>query len=162
MPIDQLANYAEVFGGIAVIISLIYLAFQVRANTKEQALRRIGERNALGVRSQAYLLENPDLRRVWVKGVDGLANLDAEERVAYGAYLSQWAASMMDIYEQHRAKQMPEEDWKQLPLNARPVTVRKGALEWWQRVRHTFRTDVRAFIDHLFEEGQKETLRDVD
>jgi hypothetical protein len=33
MPLPELANIAEIVGGVAVVISLVYLAIQIRQNT---------------------------------------------------------------------------------------------------------------------------------
>jgi hypothetical protein len=33
MNVGELANYAEIIGGVAVLISLIYVAIQIRQNT---------------------------------------------------------------------------------------------------------------------------------
>ena len=162
MTLETFYFVAQIVAAFAVVASLVFVGLQVRENTKEQALRRAIERNATYTQSQTYLIENKDIREVWVKGAYGLSPLNEEERVAYGAYMTQWLASMMDVLAQRNAGQMPDDDWERMPFTARPVTVRKGAFEWWQRVRHTFKSDVQEFFDYLFEEGQRPAHPPVD
>ncbi len=85
MPMEDLANYAEVFGGIAVIISLLYLAIQVRANTREQ--RHQARYDQFEIQNSVYnmMIEDAETTRVFIKASQDYQTLTDEERVRFGA-----------------------------------------------------------------------------
>jgi len=82
---EELSNYAEVFGGIAVIISLMYLAVQVRANTREQ--RHQARYDQFEIQNSVYnlMIEDPENTRIFIKAGQDYENLTDEERIRFGA-----------------------------------------------------------------------------
>ena len=84
MPIDLMANYAEVFGGIAVIVSLLYLAFQVRANTREQ--RHRARYDQFEIQSTIYdsMISDSDTAKLFLKANQDYESLTDEERIRFG------------------------------------------------------------------------------
>jgi len=83
MPIDQLANYAEVFGGIAVVVSLIYVAYQVRGNTRERRQHRRIETMEIMNTIHDFLTGPGNLSEIYIKAATDYNNLTAPERVRF-------------------------------------------------------------------------------
>lgn len=149
MPIDQLANYAEVFGGIAVVVSLLYLALQVRANTKEQRLTRANEAADNYSRFQMLLIENPDFRDIWVKGADDISVLSPSELLGFGAYMALWVDSATRVQAQQRS------GYRTAPVSIlaaryKPIIRRRGAFQWWQRARKGYDAELVKMLDDIF------------
>ena len=68
MNIEIMANYAEVIGGIAVIVSLIYVGVQIRANTttvRSAATQSVHEAYATWYRMLACRCESYSTRHGW-------------------------------------------------------------------------------------------------
>ena len=68
MDLAQLANLGEFIGGIAVLVTLIYLAIQVKHT---RALMGVGARQSSTDRLFQFtnlILNNPDLERVYWEG----------------------------------------------------------------------------------------------
>lgn len=84
MSMEELSNYAEVFGGIAVIISLMYLAVQVRANTREQ--RHQARYDQFEIQNSVYnlMIEDAETTRVFIKAGQDYETLDDAERIRFG------------------------------------------------------------------------------
>jgi hypothetical protein len=85
MTLETLSSYAEVFGGIAVIFSLIYLAFQVGANTREQ--RHRARYDQFEIQNSIYdlMIEDPETTIVFLKAGEDYESLSNEERLRFGA-----------------------------------------------------------------------------
>jgi len=83
MPIDQLANYAEVFGGAAVIISLLYVAFQVRANNRERRQHRRIETMEVLNTVHDFMSGPGNLSEIFAKASTDYNNLTLAERVRF-------------------------------------------------------------------------------
>ena len=83
MPIDQLANYAEVFGAIAVIVSLLYVAMQIRANTREQ--RHRARYDQFEIQTSVYnMISDADTAQLFLKANQDYESLSDEERIRFG------------------------------------------------------------------------------
>lgn len=70
----------EVLGAIAVVLSLVYVAAQVRHNTT--ALSRAASADAIaGIRHwNQSLIDDPVMVRIFTKGVEDMNALDDEDR----------------------------------------------------------------------------------
>ncbi len=102
---DALGASAELIGAVAIFISLVYLAMQIRQNTHmisqnmESTRLAAFERNVeAGNRSRELLLLNPELTRLFLKGGRGLDALDPEERFRFGLLLRNLFSSMQGAY----------------------------------------------------------------
>jgi len=76
----------EIIGGIAIIISLIYVGVQIKQNTK--AIRVSTSHSFIEMHSQEVLAIslNPEFRDIFWRGLKGLANLQANEIPAFTAW----------------------------------------------------------------------------
>jgi hypothetical protein len=94
MTIQEMGALGEMVGGIAVVISLIYVGLQIRQNSNsvraasQIALRQLGTE----ITSQ---LAAPDMARIYVQGLKDLSLLPAEDRVRFHSLM----LSMFGIYE---------------------------------------------------------------
>lgn len=83
MPIDQLANYAEIFGGIAVVVSLIYVAYQVRGNTRERRQHRRIETMEIMNTIHDFMSGPGNLSEIYVKASTDYNNMTPPERIRF-------------------------------------------------------------------------------
>ncbi len=67
MNLDLLGNIGEFIGGLAVIVTLIYLAFQVRQGTKTLRANSVHELTENTLRASATLVE-PANAQVYLRG----------------------------------------------------------------------------------------------
>jgi len=87
--LQDLANLAASVSSVAVILSLIYLAIQVRQNTasiRTETFARALERVSA---MQSVLFENGDLARLQAQGVLDPSKLTREERLQLTWWLSE-------------------------------------------------------------------------
>jgi len=87
MPLEQLANIAEVFGMIVIVVSLIFLTVQVRQNTS--MLRSTATQGAIDQVSVMYgpLISDPSVTEMFIKGLDDPSTLSPVET---GQFFSFW------------------------------------------------------------------------
>ena len=98
MTLQDLGAIGELIGGIGVIVSLLYLARQIRDSSR---IERLNARYAV---SQALLSafsridEDPELHRVWVAARDRGEELDDEDRERLGRFLYQYFVQLSLAY----------------------------------------------------------------
>ena len=79
MPLEQLANIAEIFGMIVITITLIFLTIQMRQNTVALKSAATRETHAEYARFYEMLATNDAARDTFVKGVSDPAALSETE-----------------------------------------------------------------------------------
>ena len=146
MTLQDLGGIGELIGGIGVIVSLLYLARQIRDSAR---IERLNARYAV---SQALLStfaridEDPELHRVWVAARDRGEELDEEDRERLGRFLYQYfvqmslACGFSEIDPEIRARYEPN-----LVRFLQAATVRN----WWSRQREFFDEPFRSEVDLL-------------
>jgi hypothetical protein len=90
MTLEDLGNIGDFLGGIGVIITLLYLAIQIRQNTRQLkadsmsaqtiALENSGSDIARWI---AEIVENRDLAELWGRGLTDIEQLDQTDRLRF-------------------------------------------------------------------------------
>jgi hypothetical protein len=137
MSLQDLGNPGEFIGGLAVIITLIYLAAQVRQNTA--ALRTASRQEiASGYRAVNRLSMDPDAARAYAQGVREFPDMRFEERGLFTHMLIDHALFFQGAFALYEAGQLEEEtynaylDWFACQL-ATP-----GGSAWWAELGRPF------------------------
>jgi len=135
MDIAQLlGNFGEFFGAVAVVVTLGFLTYQIRQNSKQ--MRMHSQILVGGYTSQIIdVLSDPEKTTLFRKGLNSYASLSSDDQAAFhaimmgfqvnfarnSAYLREGIVSMSDY-------RGTEEDW---------VRILKcpGAQEWWAWVK---------------------------
>jgi hypothetical protein len=96
---------AEITGAIAVVVSLVYLATQIRQNTRQisnsiQAAHLAAlERNIdSGIRTREFYLLNPDLMELFGRGRRSYLDLDSTEKVKFSFMIRNVFAEFQGAY----------------------------------------------------------------
>ena len=77
---DAIGAVGEILGAIAVVISLVYLAFQIRDQNQQSRLAAMHEIST-GFRAATTRMIEDDLGEIWVKALDGIEALEKVERM---------------------------------------------------------------------------------
>ena len=86
---DAISAVAEVVGVIAVVISLVYLAVQVKGNTQqiERAAQANRTQNWQAVTENfnvwRQMLAMPDNAEIWIRGINDLVDLNRDEKILF-------------------------------------------------------------------------------
>jgi hypothetical protein len=104
MTLEDLGNIGDFVGGIAVILTLIYLAIQIRQNTAQIA------QNGKIVKASAHqdytalvhnfnsrLAADREFAELWLKARDGIGDLDEIDRLRFTTTIS----SLFRLFENH-------------------------------------------------------------
>jgi hypothetical protein len=129
---------AETLGALAVIISLLYLASQVRQNTVESRFSRYDTfvRNIADVRRS--ILQNETLSRVWEVGLHRPTELTEVEAAQLRLLLYNATQCIESLHLQLTQSGLDKEIWsRQTPMIAR-VLGSPGGRAWWDIYRDEF------------------------
>jgi hypothetical protein len=159
MNLEVMAQVADLVSAIAIFVSLVYLAIQMRQNTS--SLRAENYAHALGrvADMQARLSANPEFVRMFNVGlVDPLA-LRRTERVQFTWSLYEMFGSFEFMYLQSREGAMPEDVWKRWADTMSWWLRWPGVLQWWRSQPTPFCASFAAFVESRIGEPVEDTER---
>lgn len=95
MNLKKMALIAEVLGGVGIIVSILYLAYEVSQNSESVELSHHLTLSDQYLALRQSLSEEADLAKIMVKGGSDFSALEPFERLQFEAYLT----SFWDIWE---------------------------------------------------------------
>jgi len=163
VPIDQLANYADVFGGIAVIVSLIYLAFQIRANTREQKHQRRFDSFEIQNSVFNYIVESPEATKLYMKAAEDYDSLDDEERVKFGLMMVKTCHAFDLIMQMYQEGSIDFDTYNSFEQFVFGTLEAPGTRYWWDNMPFAGRVvpRVRKRINELHAQKDAEEAREA-
>lgn len=111
MTIQELGAIGELIGGIAVIVTLIYLAVQVRQNTRMNAA--LIRQNFYDATQRQILtaVESPEFNDVMHRSWSSDEALTGGEQVQIWRHMQGVLMGYQGAYEQYKSGALPEKDW---------------------------------------------------
>ena len=137
----------EVLGGIAVILTLLYLAAQIRQNTisnRQTALQTISVQNAEWL---SLIVNDADVARIFRSGQYDLESLEKEDAVRYGMLMTQFCRVFDTQYHQYLTGALTEDLWTSSARSIAFVMNRSGAKLWWSRFGNQFSDPFQEFME---------------
>lgn len=144
---EALGAIAELLGAIGVIATLFYLAVQIRQNTKSIRAAAFQEtmRDIAAVADLA--VQQPELTRAYLKGLNDLEELDSEDRHRFGAFMLAFLRRVENLVYQTDQGLLDPDSWEGLREALRRIFARPGTVAWWQQSRHAFNRPLQNFVD---------------
>lgn len=131
MTIAELGSLGELLGSVAVFISLIYLAFQIRSSTETARTSTyqsvVSDFSALN----QSMTSTPDLSLLFVNALEDFASLNADQKARVSQLFFMCFRNFENMYYQHRKGYLENElwlGWKRLMLT---YFARPGFQSWW-------------------------------
>ena len=147
MPLDQLANVAEIVAAALVIVSLWFVVVQLRQNT--HALRSATAESVSGFYTEAFLrlAEQESLMQVWVQGGYEPAKLKGIDR---GKFIAIWNATMwnwQNLYHQQRHRAIEPGIWQSHMRLLGSLTSSPGFKVFWAERKAIFSDEFQNFVE---------------
>jgi hypothetical protein len=153
MDLQTLANLGEFISGIVVIISLVYLAVQVRQNTQSLHTDNYGRALDRIAAMQSQISRDGHVALVFSKGVVDPSALSAQERIqfTYMAYEAFGAFEFM--FHQAQSRSIPNEVWERWSVTTAWWLSFPGIRAWWAARPAPFTTSFSAFVERCIQDG---------
>jgi len=153
LDLQTFANLGEFLGGLAVIVSLGYLALQVRQNT--QSIRTENYARALDriAAMQSQLSRDTELSRFFSKGVADVSQLTPHERIQFTWALYEAFGAFEFMFDAARTRALPEEVWARWSSTVAWWLSFPGVQSWWRHRPVPFSESFSAFVEGILQEN---------
>ncbi len=149
MDISYIANLAEIFGTAAIVISLIYVAIQIRQGN--QAMRMTAAQNVSRdiQNSISHIASDTEFAGIHLNGMKDLDSLSPAERHRFYAYVYHYLQTMENAFYQNEAGALDEYVWNSLTANIILTARTSGYSQFWRDRRQFFGQDFQDFYNGL-------------
>ena len=131
--LEDLGNLGDFIGGLAVIVTLIYVAAQVRQNTA--AVRAASRLEiASGYRASNRLLMDPETARAYTQGLREYPNMPFKERTLFGNVLADHGVFFQGVFALHEAGQLDDETYDAYLEWFTCNVATPGGTAWWEEI----------------------------
>ena len=129
---DALGAIAEILSAIGVLITLIYLAFQIRDNTRSlhaASLESILE----GARDRYFLpmANTPDMANIYARGLNSLEQLDEDETRRFFYMMYEQLFQMQQVWQLRERDLIPQIDYDAWLDYTASLLRTEGGAEMW-------------------------------
>jgi hypothetical protein len=142
--LQDLGNIGEFVAAIATLITLIYLALQIRQNTQTLRANSVSELTENSLRAAALLLEYSE---VFLRGARDYSELSSDEKFRFRQLLGPIVARFDTVLE-YRERGMVDDAYVAAHAETlRRIFANRGVREWWDSKPEGFTDRVRGWLD---------------
>ena len=144
---EMISAVGQMLGAVGVIISIIYLAAQIRNQNKES------QRAAMNVLTSHWsdlnrtLAENPDMAALWLRALQSFDELDGPAKLRFGAHLGRFLRMADSLYLGVLDGMLDKRLWRGYERTLADTVAYPGFQIWWATRKQWHTDEFCALID---------------
>ena len=140
--------FAEITAAVAVVVTLLFVARDIRQNSKSLSMSALRTTTEQWNHWSEMIATSGDLADIVLKGNESYSSLSSSERLRYGAYVQ----SLFDNVESNRSLVVDHDAEKNLDVLTsivrRRITI-PGIATWWHENTDDYDANFVAWIEEL-------------
>lgn len=149
MNLQDLGNIGELLAAIGTLLTLFYLAVQIRQNTR--AVRAASHHSVTDSFNHlnAIIGTDPSAARIFRLGLEDPGRLDEDQQFSFGYLMLAYMRIFETLYYQRGAGTVEEQLYASEQNSLRWAFAHRGARDWWKSNTISFSPEFRGHIDDL-------------
>jgi hypothetical protein len=147
--LQTLANIGEIVGAITVILSLIYLATQIRQNTQAQRSENYSRALDRLAAMQATMAQNDEFGLMFSKGAVDTEQLTPRERIRFTWRCYETFGVFEFMFHASKTDALPKEVWDRWSKSMAWWLSYPGVQAWWAAKPTPFTDSFTSCVDSL-------------
>ena len=135
-----------IISSLGVVLSLVYLATQIRAQNRESRISSIHDINE-SFRNAISSFQDPVLADLFARAKDDFESLTETERLQFISMMQGVLRVWEDAFHQHKEKRLPEHIWKAMVIQFSGYLSLTGVQKVWALRKKAYSKDFRLFVD---------------
>ena len=145
---DAVGAVGEILGATAVVISLVYLAAQIKAQNRESRLAAIHE-ISVAFRESVGVFTSPDISGIFVRANADFDELQEDEIVRLIAAVVSIMRAWEEAYKQHKEARLDAPTWDAMVRYYGSLLNSPGFARVWEIREAYFDDSFRSFVQAL-------------
>ena len=147
MTLQDLGNIGEFVGAIAVVVSLVYLAVQIRQNTRSVRASTYQDIVHMLQEIDLLLASDPELNRIWIVGRHDPTQLNDDQQRRFNTLLLAFYRNLENAYFQGQNKLIDERIYDAWVGYSLRLSSKPGFLQWWQSHRGLLSEEFQQYVE---------------
>lgn len=131
---------------LAVVVSLVYVALQIRAQNRESRIASVHELTE-AYREAILSFQDANVAAVFARGKSNFEALSETERLQFISLVHSMFRVWEDAFHQYRGRRLDERVWKAMVVQFSSYLSLPGVVRVWEIRKDAFSTDFRDFVD---------------
>jgi hypothetical protein len=141
---EAIGAIGELLGAAGVIITLIYLAIQIRQNTASQKHESISESQGQFSQLHQSLAKDPELAKLWMDGLDDYLSLSTYDRVRFSFLQGEFINLLMARKAAVDQRLVSSEDYEYWGRWVGSLINTPGGIQQWETQQSQYTPEIRA------------------
>jgi hypothetical protein len=146
--LDLAEKWASILESLAVVVSVIYVAIQIKINTKAVKSATYHDIIASFADIETRIGENKELARIFRDGRAG-KELEPDEQLRFNQVMSSFFNFHENLYYQHRQGLLDEDLWRGWKAVLARYLSRPGCRAWWEGTAGLYSESFREHVEIL-------------
>ena len=147
MSLSDLANIGEFVGGIAVIATLVYLAIQIRQNTRSVRSATFQSVVDSFTDYTFELSKDAELTRLYLHGLNEPDQLSEQDSQRFHFLMLTIIRRFESAFQQQSSMMLTPSQWSGFRVSATGVLSSPGGSKWWIANRALFTEEFQNFVE---------------
>lgn len=145
--VETLGNLGDFIGGIGVLVSLVYLAIQVRQNTKASKADSYQDAVAAANEWSRQIGADREMCELIQRGSLDYAGLESVDRMQFNLLMSSYFRNMENIHAKYESGVIEDRAWGGWAMRLGAFLATPGVAEYWRRNEAAFSTGFRELLN---------------
>ena len=150
---EMLAAIGQVAAALVGIPSLIYLAVQIREQTKERHQAAVLALTVQWSDLTKTLHDHPDFAAIFLRGLQSFHDLDAVSKVRFSAFFNRFFKNFQSMYFSYRDGILSDPLWGEIDRTMNDFIAYPGLQQWWKTRKHWHTEEFANVIDNIIARG---------
>ena len=139
---DAVGAIGELVGATAVVLTLAYLAIQIRQTREMEQATSIRDMLDKAIDIMVHSSRNPGSFETLRKGVTNYSVLPIEEKDRFHEWATLTVVSTEQAMYMHQSKLLPYESWTVWEGFAAAIIASPGGAQWWADYKKVFNSEL--------------------
>ena len=150
MTLNELGSLGEFISGLAVVVTLVYLALQIRHNTRAVRSSMHQDMIESTLRIAESVSDNENLGRIVLKAGEDYDNLTREEYIRFEAYAERVFSNFESVFYSYRNSMIEQDLWESWEASYLSDLSRDAIRRYWHDERPQHLRDFMDFVDQYY------------
>jgi len=142
---EAISAIGQIVGALAVVISVLYLARDIRSNARSARVASLHDIN----RWLGELVEHPDLAELYYRGIRDFRSLKSSDLVQFSALMVQMFFIFQELYYQQSDRHLDPRMRRGLETAMRDLNAYPGVQAWWRFRSQSFGEEFANYVNQL-------------
>jgi hypothetical protein len=144
-----LGNYGEAVGALAVVVTLVYLAIQIRESTNQA---RAAAQRDVNSAFQAAIDRFRENIEIFQRGCTEFENLSHSEQLTFDFMIAPMCVHLDQVIRMHKQGLESEDNVENTGSTLLAILQAPGAKYWYEQVRPFLAAEARAYLARRFDD----------